>query len=70
MWGFSPEKIETARDARDMTQSELARLVGSSAQQVGQWERGDVSPGMDSFIKIVNAMKVPPRFFFVCSSND
>ena len=70
MWEFSPGKIETARDARDITQADLAKLISSSTQQVGQWECGEVSPGMDSFIKIVNALKVPPRFFFVCSSND
>jgi transcriptional regulator with XRE-family HTH domain len=68
-WKFEGSKILVARDVNDVTQTELAKMTGASQQQIAQWEAGEVVPGQDSLTKICNALKVPPRFFFVRCDN-
>lgn len=69
MWEFNSDRIALAREANNVTQAELSALTGIAPQQIGQWERGEVKPGQDSLMKICNALRTPPKFFFVYNAN-
>lgn len=69
-WSFDCERIRTAREARDVTQSILAEKAGITVQQLSAWENGVVAPGQDSLMKICNALDVPPKFFYVQRDDD
>ena len=69
-WKFERERIQVAMDARDISLADLAKRTDTTPQQVTQWQNGDVSPGMESFMKIVNALDTHPKFFFVQTVND
>jgi len=68
-WSFVGNRIQLAREASDVSQSKLAELIGVSQQQVSQWEKEDVKPSQDTLCKICNALRTPPRFFFVSIGN-
>lgn len=70
VWKFDANRIRLAREARDMSQADLAMQIGAAAQQVSLWETGHVSPGQDSLIKIINALGVAPRFFYVQTAQN
>jgi len=44
-----------ARSAAQMTQHEVARKAGHSAQNVCEWEKGMHRPRSDSFVDVANA---------------
>lgn len=69
-WKFDGQRIVLARDAKGMTQAELARLIGATQKQLSEWETGAVKPGQDSLVKIINALDTHPKFFFVQSGNN
>jgi transcriptional regulator with XRE-family HTH domain len=69
MWQFDCKRIALARQSRDMNQAELAQELGITAQQLSAWETGVVKPGQESFEKICNALKTPPKFFYVRTGN-
>lgn len=47
-----PEKITKLRTASNMTQEQMAALLGVSRQAVQKWERGDATPELEKIIKI------------------
>lgn len=69
MWQFDCSRIALARQSRDMTQAELAHYLGITTQQLSAWETGNVKPGQESLEKICNALKTPPKFFYVKCGN-
>ena len=69
-WRFSGERIKLAREANGISQEQLAVMAGTSQTQLSQWERGEVKPGQDSLMKVCNALKTPPRFFFVQDQSE
>lgn len=66
-WKFKGDRIRTARETRDITQAELARMLDISPQQLSQWEGEKVTPGQDNLVRICNVLQCPPKFFFVNS---
>ena len=52
------KQIKSAREKVNMTRKELADIVGCSSHYIGYIERGDKSPNLDVFIKIVKALNV------------
>jgi transcriptional regulator with XRE-family HTH domain len=38
---MTPDELKAAREALEMTQDELARLMGTNARTVGGWEQGE-----------------------------
>lgn len=64
-WKFAAHRIKMAREARDLSQKQLAEMLGVPAQQVQRWEAGEVAPGQDSLTNICNVLQTPPRFFFI-----
>jgi len=69
-WQFEGSRIALAREANNLTQIELAKIIGATQQQLSMWESGEIKPGQDSLVKICNAMRTPPRFFFVQSGQN
>jgi transcriptional regulator with XRE-family HTH domain len=66
-WRFDCNRIAMARGVKDVSQLELSKLTGIAQQQISQWETGEIKPGMESLMKICNALGSVPRFFFVQS---
>jgi len=66
-WNFDAARIKLARETKDLNQSEFASMIGVSAQHLSAWETGAIAPGIGSLMKIVNALNIRPRFFFVQS---
>jgi transcriptional regulator with XRE-family HTH domain len=63
-WKFDSERIKIAREARGLTQYEVAKKLGIFTQSVSAWETGD-GLTMASFVKLINALETPPSFFIV-----
>lgn len=56
------ENIKAAREDKDLTQSELGRIIGASARVVGNWEKGINNPGLDSLVALCTALDVTPAY--------
>lgn len=69
-WKFCSERIVLAREARGITQAELARMLGISPQQLSQWEKGHTIPGQESLVSICNVLECPPKFFYVQNGDN
>lgn len=52
--------IERCRKALSLTQAEVSIVVGVSPAQVGQWERGELTPGREDVIKLAKAFNIQP----------
>lgn len=50
--------LKRLRRARDLTQEELARILGVSFQAISRWERGDGYPDMETLPVIANCFEV------------
>ena len=49
--------LRRIRIARGLTQAELARLVGVSANQISRYERGHDDPGLDALDRLLRALE-------------
>lgn len=49
--------IKERREAKGISQSELARLVGLSRQAVSLWESGSRIPSLDSLEAVANVLE-------------
>ena len=61
-WEIS-DKIRKARRSARLSQSELARRVGVTAQAVGNWESGANPPSEDKIRAVAKATRVPLWWF-------
>jgi transcriptional regulator with XRE-family HTH domain len=68
-WAYDAMRIRTAREARDITQQQLADMIGATKQQVSAWEQGSSGITSLSLIKICNALQCPPKFFFTVNAD-
>ena len=53
------ERIQIAREERNMTQRELATVVGCTPQHISAIERGAKVPTLETFVAIAAALKAP-----------
>lgn len=44
--------VKIARVAKNLTQSELAKMMGVSVKTIGSWERGKFNPTTENLIKL------------------
>lgn len=58
-------RIRQARRLRELTQNELADLVGFSRESVSSWERGKASPDVDDLIEVAKMLRIPVTTFVV-----
>ena len=52
------KNIKTARESKRLTQLEVAEKADLSVNHYAKIERGEVNPGLDTFILIVKAIGV------------
>lgn len=60
---FVHERLIEARDARNVTQKELATSLGVSHPTVSRWEHGDRIPDSPTLNKLADALGVSPTYF-------
>lgn len=60
---FSGEHLREAREARDLSGTALADLLGVTRQAVSQYEAGKQCPRPDVMEKIYRVLNLPPAFF-------
>lgn len=46
------------RKQKKLSQSALGKMIGTSGDVIGRYERGDISPSVDVVIKIADALEV------------
>jgi DNA-binding XRE family transcriptional regulator len=52
--------LRRLRQSRNLTQAEMARLIGVSQGAVWQWEHGQTVPRLDAFVKLCYTLGVGP----------
>src|SRR5689334_14651614 len=62
------EKIKRQREARNLTQRELARLLGITPAAVCQWERKGIVPRAKTLAKVAHALGISQSTFSEDSS--
>lgn len=60
--GFTPDRLRLIREARKMTQTDLAEAVGISSSSVSQYEAGNVNPSPDTLSRLCEALGVGSEF--------
>lgn len=63
------EQIRKARIRAGLTQGELAQKLGISYQSIGQWERSQRNPKLDTIRKIAEALDVSMNDLFEIPKN-
>ncbi len=58
------KRVQQLRQARKMTQEELAEQVGVSIESISNIERGIHGPSFDNLEKIILALNVPAKSLF------
>ena len=62
---FNPDMLRLARDAREMTQSELAKASGVTQALISKLEHGLIAQPSDEVVaQLTNALQFPRGFFF------
>ena len=57
IYSFSKSKLEAVRKSKNLTQKELADLVGCSQKDISRWENKIVRPGMDKIKQLSVALR-------------
>lgn len=57
-------KIREARDAADLSQSQLASKIGAHVTSISDWERGAGQPSTRHLAGLAEALAQPLEFFF------
>ena len=52
------ERITYSRKQKKMTQGDLGKLVGTSGDIIGKYERDEIKPSIETACKIADAMEV------------
>ncbi|WP_346396830.1 helix-turn-helix domain-containing protein [Pseudomonas syringae] len=53
-------KIKALRKSSNMSQADLAELIGCDAPLIGRYERGSTLPGIEQLIRIATVFNVAP----------
>jgi Zn-dependent peptidase ImmA (M78 family)/transcriptional regulator with XRE-family HTH domain len=61
--GFAGSRLIEAREARGLTVSSLAELIGISSQNISQYEHGKQSPSPEVMARICERLNLDLRFF-------
>ena len=46
------------RKKKELSQAELGKMIGTSGDVIGRYERGDISPSIEAVAKIADALEV------------
>lgn len=58
-----PSRLQDARKAARLTQTDLGEAVGVTRQAVSAYEHGDKSPEAETFARLCDVLGQPPAFF-------
>jgi len=56
---FLGRRIREQRQLKGFSQDDLAKKIGVGSLHLGHIERGNKTPSMETFVKIVNVLNVP-----------
>lgn len=60
---FAGETLRKLREAKDMSQAEVAELVGVSRVSILHWEKGFNSPSLEKISILGGVLGVPAKYF-------
>lgn len=52
------QRLKDMREDNDLLQDDIAKLLGTTRQQVSKWETGAQKMGVDKYIKLAKYYKV------------
>lgn len=64
------ERIKLARDNLDLTQKELAKIMGVSQPTVSLWEKGEQDPTLQNVHELCKHLKTNPSYLMGYSSDS
>jgi len=65
------QRIRDARKKLGITREQLAELTKTlNAPRIGNWERGQRSPGPDEVMRLAQALKVSPSYLYCLTDHD
>lgn len=56
--GTTPQRLRAARESRNLSQLELANLVGVGQTAISQFETGRASPSLKTLQKIASSLQI------------
>ena len=59
---ISGDLLREARRRSDLSQAELARRAGKATSVIGQWERGEVRPSLETLREVIRACDLELSF--------
>jgi Zn-dependent peptidase ImmA (M78 family)/DNA-binding XRE family transcriptional regulator len=62
--------IESLREQRHLSQSDLGELVGVTRQTIAVWEKGERLPSVGQLANVAQALNVPLEVFFEQTGNE
>jgi transcriptional regulator with XRE-family HTH domain len=70
VWSFDGGRFKEAREFRDLSQAELAKVSGVSQQLINAWETSRCQPTQKLLLRVCNSIHCPPKFFFVATDDN
>ena len=52
------QRLKDLREDKDLKQADIAKLLGTTRQQIGKWENGVQSMGIDKYITLAKFYNV------------
>lgn len=68
--GFFGAKLKEAREARELTATALASLLGISRQAISQYENSDQTPSPEVMRRLAEILRLPHHFFLSPPASD
>lgn len=56
------QRIRSVRLSKNMSQVDLAKLLGVTKQSVSNWENDNIQPSIDILIRLSNVLSVPTDY--------
>ncbi len=60
-----PDNMMLLRKKKGLSQAELGKMIGTSGDVIGRYERGDISPSIEAVAKIADALEVSVDYLIV-----
>lgn len=57
--GFIGVRVRAAREAKNMSQAQLGRVINRTRSLVNQWERGTSTPSVEDLSLVAGVLEVP-----------
>lgn len=64
------EKIKESRKSQNLTQKQLAQLIGAAHNSISDWENNKNKPDPDTIELLCGALKITPNYLLNTSEDD